>query len=559
MSRHLQESHSRHRGSRHRGFAVAFAVMLVTSVFAAGPAVAGGRKGDSTTTTTTTTTTAAPTTTTTVAPDSGSGGFSQWEDASSLGSYSAGQYPGSMYWITNRVTGAKAFWAAGYTGAGIDVALIDTGVVPVDGLRRSGKVINGPDLSFESQVDNLRYLDTYGHGTHLAGIIAGRADSVASIQNASTSDFLGMAPDARIVNVKVADAHGAVDVTQVIAAIDWVIEHRYDNGMNIRVITLAYGTDGTQGYEVDPLSLAVERAWNAGIVVVVAAGNDGNNSVLRNPATNPFVIAVGASENAGNHNTLSDDTVAAFSNCGTSQRFVDIVAHGRSIVSLRNPGSYADVNYPQAVVADGYFLGSGSSQAAAMVAGAAALVLDQRPELNPDQVKQLLTHESAQYLSGANSMCQGAGALDLATAFNAPTPTASSADQTYQSSDGSGSLEAARGSDHVYDNGVALQGEIDIMGNPWYGYNCTTTTTGKGKSAVTTVSCDSLWNGGDFNGASWSGASWSGASWSGASWSSKTWSGASWSGASWSGASWSGASWSGASWSGSSWSGLSWE
>ena len=124
----LQESRPRYDGSRQRRFAVAFAVMLVTSVIVAAPAVAGGKERD-TTTTTTTTTTSAPTTTTTttVAPDSGSGDFSQWEDASSLGSYSAGQYSGSMYWITNKATGAKDFWTAGYTGAGIDVALIDTG------------------------------------------------------------------------------------------------------------------------------------------------------------------------------------------------------------------------------------------------------------------------------------------------------------------------------------------------------------------------------------------------------------------------------------------------
>ena len=224
MNRHLQEPRPRHDGSRQRGFAMAFAVMLVTSVIVAAPAMA--KKAPTTTTTTTTeapTTTTSTTTTTTTPPDSGSGGFDQWEDASSLGSYSAGQYPGSMYWLTTKVTGAADFWDAGYTGAGIDVALIDTGVVPVDGLRWPGKVINGADLSFESQAENLRYLDTYGHGTHLAGIIAGRADNVDNIASTNSGDFVGMAPGARIVNVKVADAHGAVDVTQVIAALDWVV------------------------------------------------------------------------------------------------------------------------------------------------------------------------------------------------------------------------------------------------------------------------------------------------------------------------------------------------
>jgi serine protease AprX len=116
----------------------------------------------------------------------------------------------------------------------------------------SGKIINGPDLSFESQSDELRYLDTYGHGTHLAGIIAG---------NDGTEDgFRGVAPGARVVNVKVANYEGAVDVSQVIAAIDWVVQHRNDNGMNIRVINLAYGTDSTQSPMLDPLSFAVEQA-----------------------------------------------------------------------------------------------------------------------------------------------------------------------------------------------------------------------------------------------------------------------------------------------------------
>jgi serine protease AprX len=312
--------------------------------------------------------------------------------------------------------------------------------------------------------------------------------------------------------------------------------------LNIRVISLAYGTDSVQPYQVDPLSHAVERAWHAGIVVVVAAGNDGNAARLRNPAIDPYVIAVGAAENDATH--ISG--VASFSNCGTSERFVDIVAPGRSLLSLRSPGSYADQNYPEAAVSGNYFLGSGTSQAAAVVAGAAALILDQRPELSPDQVKALVM-DTADYVQGADFKCQGAGSLNLTAAEKARSPRANSADQTYQVADGTGSLEAARGTNHIYDNGIALTGEMDIMSSPWVGY-CNNGT------CVST-----LWDGGDFNGASWSGASWSGASWSGASWSGASWSGASWSGASWSGASWSGASWSGASWSGDTWAGLSWE
>ena len=499
-------------------------------------------------------------------------GLAGWDDASALSEsryieynsltdyspvvdYDLGRYAGSMFWITNKVTGASDFWMAGYTGAGIDVALIDTGVVPVDGLRYPGKVINGADLSFESQADNLRYLDTYGHGTHLAGIIAGRDDAASAIVEGDSSVFLGMAPGARIVSVKVADSMGAADVSQVIAAIDWVVEHRTDNGMNIRVLTLAYGTDGVQSYPVDPLALAVERAWHAGIVVVVAAGNDGNDVALRDPAFDPFVIAVGAGVNDGARGITE---VAPFSSCGTGERFVDVVAPGRSVVSLRNPGSFADEFYPEARVADRFFLGSGTSQAAAVFSGAVALLLDQRPELTPDQVKQLLTHNTATWIDGASAMCQGAGSLDLSAALDARTPTAPSSAQTYQFSDGSGSLEAARGTNHVYDEGVALEGEIDIMSSPWNGYSCSTIVVRIDKVKTRVFTCDSLWDDGTFNGASWSGASWSGASWSGASWSGALWSGASWSGASWSSKSWSSASWSGASWSGASWSSASW-
>jgi serine protease AprX len=455
--------------------------------------------------------------------------FVQWENASSLDGVPPGQYSGSMSWITDHITGADVFWKAGFDGSGIDVALIDTGVVPVDGLRWPGKVINGPDLSFESQADNLRYLDTYGHGTHLAGIIAGRDDADTA--------FVGMAPGARIVNLKVADARGAVDISQVIAAIDWTIEHRYDNDMDIRIINLAYGTDGRQAYEIDPLAHAVERAWNAGIVVVTAAGNDGNAAQLRNPAVDPFVIAVGAAEN----DSSQISGVAAFSNCGTSERFVDVVAPGRSLLSLRAPGSYADEHYPEAVVSGNLFLGSGTSQAAAVVTGGIALLLDQRPELNPDQVKALVM-DNAEYVQGADFTCQGAGSLDLAAIKKARTPEATAVDQTYSDSNGTGSLEAARGNNHVYYEGVALEGEIDIMSSPWTGY-----------CSADGTCVDTLWNGGDWNGATWSGATWSGATWSGA-----TWSGATWSGATWSGATWSGATWSGATWSGDGWLGLTW-
>ena len=171
--------------------------------------------------------------------------------------------------------GTRQVWSAG-SGAGIDVALVDSGVAPVAGLSEPGKVLNGPDLTPESQSNSTRYLDTFGHGTHKAGIIAGH-DTGAPIATGNTTDFLGAAPSARVVSVKVADARGNTDVSQVIAGIDWVVQHAHDPGMNIRVLNLSFGTDASQPAGLDPLMFAAEVAWRKGIVVVVSVGNDGRS------------------------------------------------------------------------------------------------------------------------------------------------------------------------------------------------------------------------------------------------------------------------------------------
>ncbi|NIA25675.1 MAG: S8 family serine peptidase [Gammaproteobacteria bacterium] len=334
---------------------------------------------------------------------------------------------GSMHTINRRVLRSTYFWSHGYTGAGVTVAMIDTGIVPVPGLTVPGKIINGPDLSLESSYENLRYLDAYGHGTHLAGIIAGRDDDVRDIPRNKDlkHHFVGVAPGARILNVKVGDAVGEADISQVIAAIGWVVKHRDDNDMNVRVLNLAFSVDSDKDYRSEPLAYAVEAAWKAGIVVVVAA--DGNDAALRSPAFDPFVIAVGADDPQGT-STVRDDEVPEFSNCGTNSRSVDLIAPGHSIISLRDPGSFADYFYPEARVGDRFFRGTGTSQAAAMVSGATALLLQQRPDLTPDQVKALLT-STARPIPEASDVCQGGGLIDLKALYKAPTPDAT---QTWQ-------------------------------------------------------------------------------------------------------------------------------
>ncbi len=344
----------------------------------------------------------------------------------------------------------------GLSGGGIGVAVIDTGITQVDGLDGKNKVVNGPDLSFDALQDDLRYLDLQGHGTNMAAIIGAN--------NTSSGD--GVAPDSTLINLKVGAGDGTVDVSQVIAAIDWVVQNRDINGENIRVINLAYNTDSTQDYRDDPLAHAVENAWNAGIVVVVAGGNDGRGvHRLGNPAMDPFVIAVGAAEVANN------DTwkVPIWSSTGDGVRNPDVVAPGASILSAGVTGSYLAQTYPNATCDNGGDLlirGSGTSQAAAVVAGAAALLIEQNPGLSPDQIKYLLTSTAVDL--GAHPTQQGHGMIDLTAAITAPTP-GSEAIQTHEPASGLGTLEAARGSIHVQGNGDQLDGEETAFGGQWDG------------------------------------------------------------------------------------------
>jgi serine protease AprX len=429
--------------------------------------------------------------------------------------------------------GSDTSVAAGAAGQGIDVAVLDTGVTPVQGLNGPNKLVYGPDLSTDSQNPATAYLDGYGHGTAMASIIAGN--------DGTPGGFTGVAPSARIVSVKVGAANGSVDVSQIIAGIDWVTQHAHSNGLNVRVLNLSLGTDSIQPSQVDPLDYATEQAWLHGIVVVVAVGNDGpSTGVVNDPATDPYVLGVGAEDPNGTL-TPSDDVVTDFSNVGLA-RHADVVAPGAYVVGLRDPGSTLDTEYPAARIGTRFFRGSGTSQAAAFTSGAVADLLSAHPGLTPDQVKSYLM-ASAVPIATTSPNAAGAGLIDIPAAEGESYPVVP---QVYAPATGLGSLELARGSQHIQIGGVTLTGEVDVLGNPW-------------TPAVSALeSAASAWTGGVWNGASWSGASWSGASWSGASWSGASWSGASWSGASWSGASWSGASWSGASWSGASWSGASW-
>jgi serine protease AprX len=454
---------------------------------------------------------------------------------------------GSLFNIAAAV-GAHEAYRAGYTGAGIGVALVDTGVTQVPGLD-SGNVVDGVDLSFDSQDPELAHKDAYGHGTHLASIIAGRDLKGSPQSYTDPARFTGIAPDARLVNVKVGAQDGAVDVTQVIAAINWVVEHKNDNGNNIRVLNLSYGTDSVQDTKIDPLAYAVENAWNNGIVVVVAGGNDGSDNYnLANPARDPYVLAVGAADTRGTVDPV-DDVVPSWGTRGTNQRHVDVVAPGVSVQGLRVPNGYADERNPDARVGNRLAKASGTSQAAAVVSGEVALLLQQNPKLTPDQVKKQFM-ATAHPFNSATNQYRGNGLTDVR---DAQLKSATNAKQSAEFlSNGTGSVEASRGSSHVNRGDVPLHGEVDIFGNPWNASAWAQAT------ARLTVWNGGLWRGYLFSGDGWDATTWRTVEWTQSAWDAKTWRGDDWSAKTWREGSWTAKTWREDTWSAKTWRDESW-
>lgn len=453
---------------------------------------------------------------------------------------------GGLPAITTMI-GARASWAAGYTGKGIDVALIDSGVSPVRGLT-SGNVVNGPDLSFDSQNPSLTDLDGYGHGTHMASIIVGRDTPGSPSSYVNGTGFTGVAPDARLISLKVGAADGSADVSQVIAAINWVTQHATDKGFNIRVLNLSFGTDSIQPYKIDPLAYAAEMAWRKGIVVVAAGGNDGTSTTsLSDPASDPYLLAVGADDPNGTLDP-SDDTVPAFASRGTGNRHVDLVAPGVHVLGLRDPNSMVDQSYPSAEVGTRFFRGSGTSQAAAVTTGAVALLLQRYPSMTPDQVKRQLMSTASAF--GTSTMYRGSGLLNIRAAEIAAANSSAQSKTDYGT--GIGSLDAARGDTRVSDGTSVLTGEQDIFGRPWQPMMWSALTS-RGLAWI-----GGYWNGGPWSGAGWTGTSWTTPTWAGVPWTALTWGGVTWAGHSWTGHSWTGSGWDGHSWTDSSWSGHSW-
>lgn len=321
-----------------------------------------------------------------------------------------------------KAIGAHTLWNTTpyLQGKGVTIAVVDSGIAEHNDLgRRSSRVL--AHQKFNSFTNNQS--DRYGHGTHVAGIIAGDGSE-------SRGARVGVAPKANLVNVKISSDKGAGTTADLVNGLQWVLQNK--DAYNIRVVNISLNSSVAESYLTNPISAAIEILWFNGIVVVVSAGNNGsgnNNGILYPPANDPFVITVGATDDKGTP-SISDDVLASFSAYGvTAEGFAkpDIVAPGTDIISLlAGTGVELAQGHPDHRVdgfaggKDHYFRISGTSMAAAVVSGAVALLLQDEPGLNPDQVKHRLM-ATARPFAGPAAGSTGAGYLDIYAAVHGNT------------------------------------------------------------------------------------------------------------------------------------------
>ncbi|MGH2757157.1 MAG: S8 family serine peptidase [Actinomycetota bacterium] len=438
---------------------------------------------------------------------------------------------------TKRIQGtvnSDELWREGVDGHGVTVAILDTGI-HASHPDLAGRVLHCEDLSGE-RTTAANCADTFGHGTFMAGLVAGNGAS-------SSGKYTGAAPGANLVAIKAAGFDGSTDVSNVLAGIQWAVA--FKDTYNIRVLNLSLGTDSSQDYRLSPLNFAVERAWQAGIVVVVSAGNTGPDSkTVMKPGDDPFVITVGSSSDMGT-STIGDDVVTGFSGRGPTRANglakPDVVSPGMRTISLRSPGSAIDQKYPSARVDANYFRGSGTSMSTATVSGVVAQMIQANPSLTPDEVKARLVG-TAREIAETDPLKAGAGLVD---AYAAASSQASQS-QNFTLSTGLGSLALDRGTLNIDVQSavgqVTLSGEFVANTSP----------------EVTGLLGLVPWNGTNWTGTNWTGTNWTGTNWTGTNWTGTNWTGTNWTGTNWTGTNWTGTNWTNTDWTGTNWTGTNW-
>ena len=393
--------------------------------------------------------------------------------------------------VFNQTIGSTEVWKD-FQGQGITIAVVDSGV---------GKTSDIGERKFQDVNFNREYhdgKDKYGHGTFVASVAAGNGHH-------SKGEYVGVAPSANILNVRVSNDHGMSTEADVIEALSWVMLNK--DAYKIRIVNLSLNSSVAESYHVSPLSAAVEFLWMGGIVVVASAGNSGGGA-LYPPANDPFVITVGATDDKGTPG-IGDDTVATFSAYGTNVQGIakpDIVAPGRNIVMYlpKNSKLVMGQEHGNNRVNDEYFRMSGTSISAPMVSGAAALLLQSNPSLSPDQVKYRLMSTASKSWDGYNAAQAGAGIVDIDAAIHATT------------------LEAANKGNMPSEFlrpliGTLLGSDVNWTSVNWTSVNWTSVN----------------WTSVDWNSVNWTSVNWTSVNWTSVNWTSVNWTSVNWTSVNW--------------------------
>jgi serine protease AprX len=435
-----------------------------------------------------------------------------------------GYDPSHLLTVFPFVSGATQAWTGAatpdhhiQTGAKITVAVVDSGID--SGLSDFARQVLAVNVNRNSSTAG----DGYGHGTHVAAIINGHDGD---------GQYYGIAPDATVISVKIADDKGVAYESDLLRGLDWVRANR--DAYHIRAVNLSVSSGVASSYAVSPVDAAVERLWRDNVAVVAAAGNLGSaeDAAWYAPGNDPYAITVGCLDDnqtaAG-----TDDSLCPISSRGlTEDGFAkpDLVASGRKVVSalsrgIDGRGSVVGAEFSDRITADGRHVRmSGTSMSAPMVTGAIALLLERHGGLQPNQIKQLLVQSATAYPGEPDK----AGALNIAAALVASDhpPT-----NTYQPLPVDGTAPAT--------------GSVTVLwdGSRW----------------ASTYWDGSRWASTYLDGSRWAGATWDGSRWTSASLDGSRWASDYWDGSRWANAYWDGSRWASSGWDGSRWAHAAWD
>jgi serine protease AprX len=417
--------------------------------------------------------------------------------------------------------------ADGDEGRGVTVAVVDTGIADVPDL--AGRVSDRVDLTGTGAGDG------YGHGTFMAGLIAASGA-------ASDGAYRGVAPKAKLIDVKVADAQGRTDLITVLRGLQWVSDH----GRDVQVLNLSLSSNSPLPYQIDPLTQALESLWHHGITVVVPSGNDGpGTGSVTSPGNDPVLLTAGGLDALGTAGH-DDDLVGAWSGRGPTWQGdakPDLVAVGGHVVSLRSPGSMVDQSNPLARIGVGYFRGSGTSMAAAVTSGVVAGALAEQPGLRPDAVKNLLTTTTYTSAGLNTSAGAGAGGLDAIRVLDAAPDWRTNKTQARYDTATVG-RDARRWASF---SKAVVDGDADAATEAW-----------EKLSPASRDRAARAWADVDWSTRAWSDVDWSDVDWSDVDWSDVDWSDVDWSDVDWSDVDWSDVDWSARAWAADQWSARAW-